>query len=55
MDSKSLIPLSLRLCLEQFTGQPPIQWRVMTGSASSTVNLWNDYFLICLPLPLALT
>jgi len=54
MDSKSLIPLSLPLCPEQFTGQPPIQWRAMRGSASSTVNLWNDYFLICLPLPLHL-
>lgn len=54
MDSKSLIPLSLPPCPEQFTGQPPIQWRAMTGSASSTVNLWNDYFLICLHLPLYL-
>lgn len=54
MDNKSLIPLSLPLCLEQDAGQPPTQWTAMTGSVSSIVNLWNDHYLICIPLPLHL-
>jgi hypothetical protein len=50
MDKRGLVPFSLRLGPEQFSGQSPTQWTAITGSASPTVNLWNYHYLNCLPL-----